>query len=281
LSDLILFSSAKINLRLEILRKREDGYHEIETILQKISLYDELSFKITSQKGIQVAVDDPSIPTGAENLAYQAVLVLAESQKISPAISIHIKKRIPAGAGMGGGSSNAATTLRGLNTLLHFGLSDATLQKLAIQVGADVPFFLFSNTALARGIGEELHPLTLKQRLWFLVIYPNVSISTAWAYKQFKILTKKRKHIKFTDSIISLQDAISQLYNDLEAVVMPKHPEIEKIKNDLMQGGAKGSLMSGSGSAVFGIFTGKEDAEKALSQLALPQKLRAFIVHTI
>lgn len=281
MNALTLFSPAKINLRLEILAKREDGYHEILTILQKISLYDEIYLQISPQKHISITIDDPSIPADTRNLAYKAASSLFKSQHVSQGLSITIKKSIPAGAGLGGGSSNAASVLQGVNKLLNLALSTDHLMHLAASIGADVPFFLFDNTALARGIGEKLCPVKLQERLWLLIICPNFRISTAWAYKKFKLLTKQQGNNKVKDYIKNYEHAVSLLVNDLETVVMPAYPAIKKIKSDLIRTGASGSLMSGSGSSVFGIFPSAEQAKTALSLLALPDGYRVFMVHSI
>ena len=282
MNELTLLSPAKINLALRILKKRADGYHELKTILQKISLYDEIELRLLSQQGISVTTDDPSIPGGSGNLAYQAARVLLQRARIETGISIHIRKHIPAGAGLGGGSSNAAAVLTGLNTLLGCNLTDTALKELGLMLGADVPFFIYTrNTAKACGIGERLSPITLKKALWFIVIYPGFSVATAWAYRNYKILTKEIKHIRLPCSIKDSNQVLSFLVNDLEQVVCEQYPEIKRIKNDLIRAGALGSLMSGSGSSVFGIFPEQKQAQKALSQLTLSPLQRVFIVKSI
>jgi len=282
LNELTLSSPAKINLALRIVKKRVDGYHEIQTILQKISLYDEIKLQLTSQKGIAVTTDDPSIPSDSGNLAYRAAQIFLQSAHIEAGISIHIRKQIPAGAGLGGGSSNAAAVLTGLNKLLVCNLTDAVLKKLGLMLGADVPFFIYTkNTARAGGIGERLSPVTLERPLWFIVIYPGFSVATAWAYRNYKILTKDIKHIRLPCSIKDSNHVLSFLANDLEQVVFEHYPEVKTIRDDLLQAGAIGSLMSGSGSSVFGIFPDREQAQKALSQLTLSPFQRVFIVKSL
>jgi 4-diphosphocytidyl-2-C-methyl-D-erythritol kinase len=282
---LTLQSPAKINLRLEILGKRNDGYHEIRTIIQKISFYDDVTLKVSTQKGIKVKVDNPTIPADNKNLAYKAAFLLMEDQKISAGVSIHIKKKIPAGAGLGGGSSNAATTLQGLNRLFKLNLKDKYLQQFSMSLGADVPFFLSgSGTALATGIGEKLKPLKLQKKLWFLLILPDFSISTSWAYNtysRYNILTKRKKNIKIKNSIRTFDGVISLLLNDFESIVIPLYPEIKTIKNNLIRAGAAGSLLSGSGSSVFGVFSNKEDIKKALTKLPYQAVHKALIVHSL
>lgn len=285
MDSLTLHSPAKINLRLEILHKRNDGYHEIQTIFQKISLYDEITLQVSSYKGINLTIDDPSIPADNNNLAYKAASHLCKDQKLFCGISIHIKKKIPLGAGLGGGSSNAATTLMGLNRLLKLNLTDKYLQQLSRSLGADVPFFLSRyGTANATGIGEKIKPLELHPKLWFLVVFPNFSISTKWAYRMFsknKLLTKNRKKFIQLRFLKDFDYVMSILLNDFERVVFHAYPEIQRIKKNLIEVGAAGSLLSGSGSSVFGVFSTKKETEKALSMLPDQANHRTFIVHSL
>jgi 4-diphosphocytidyl-2-C-methyl-D-erythritol kinase len=282
LNELTLSSPAKINLALRIVKKRADGYHELRTILQKISLYDEIELRLTSQQGISVTTDDPSIPSDSGNLAYRAAQIFLQSAHIEAGISIHIRKNIPAGAGLGGGSSNAAAVLTGLNKLTGSPLTDTALRKLGLMLGADVPFFIYTNnTARAGGIGERLSPVTIEKSLWFIVIYPGFSVSTAWAYQNYKILTNDIKHIRLPCSIKDSNQVLSFLVNDLEQVVFEHYPEVKTTRDDLIRAGAIGSLMSGSGSSVFGIFPDREQAQKALSQLTPSPFKRVFVVNSL
>ena len=183
-----LESPAKVNLRLEILKKRGDGYHEIKTIFQKISLYDTLHFFLKRRRGIRIAADHPCLPTGKRNLVYQAVRSMLERSDYEGGIDIEIEKRIPLGAGLGGGSSNAAATLKALNQLLKINLSKKELMEMGVGIGADVPFFLFEGSAIGSGVGERLRKIELPT-LWYILIYPNFEVSTRWAYQNF-ILTR-------------------------------------------------------------------------------------------
>jgi 4-diphosphocytidyl-2-C-methyl-D-erythritol kinase len=279
LNELTLLSPAKINLALRILRKRSDGYHEIQTIVQQVSLYDEITLQIFHGNSIAITADDSKIPADSSNLAYRAAQLVLDHTKRSTGVSIHIKKRIPAGAGLGGGSSNAAATLKGMNTLLACNLSNKDLQKLGITLGADVPFFLCGYTAAcAEGIGEILQHFSVKMPLWFVIIFPGFSVSTAWAYGHYNILTNQPKYNKFQNSIKDLQCVKSLLTNDLEQVVVPQYPEIKKLKESLITAGACGSLMSGSGSSVFGVFQNEEQARQALASISLTGEQKAFVV---
>lgn len=276
---LTVFTPAKINLALKILRKRADGYHELQTILQKISLYDEIELQLSPRQGISVTADDPAIPGDQRNLAYRAAQALFQRTSIAAGVAIHIKKKIPAGAGLGGGSSDAAAVLTALNKLLDCKLTMSELIELGLTLGADVPFFIYpGTTALAEGIGERLSPVTLRQSFWALVLYPGFSVETAWAYSNYKILTNKINHIKIQNSIRDIHQLLPLMENDLEQVVIELHPEIQKIKDELITAGAYGSLMSGSGSSVFGLFPDEKRARKAVATLTRFPHQKVFIV---
>ena len=192
-------SPAKINLRLEILRKREDGYHEIKTILQKINLCDTLYFSLRKEKGISINADSPNLPTGKANLVYKALQSMMIESGYRGGVFVEIKKRIPLGAGLGGGSSNAATTLKAMNQLLNLNVSKKRLMEMGLEIGADVPFFFLEGAAVGSGIGERLRKIELPV-LWFVLIYPNFEVSSRWAYQNFG-LTNQRIHFnlqKFT-----------------------------------------------------------------------------------
>lgn len=282
MNALTVLSPAKVNVSLHIIRKRSDGYHDIQTILQKVSLYDEITLQIVPGTRITLTTDDPSIPTDSKNLAYQAAQLLLDRIKCLTGVSIYIKKRIPAGAGLGGGSSNAAATLTGVNALLTGNLSTQDLQQLGVALGADVPFFLCDYaTACAEGIGERLCPVTVGVPIWFLIIFPGFSVSTAWAYRNYNILTKSTKHTIKKKFISDFKCLTSLLINDLEHVVIPQHPEIKRLKERLLESGASGSLMSGSGSSVFGIFPNEVRAQQALSALTVTEQQRAFLVRSL
>jgi len=258
-------SPAKINLRLEILRKREDGYHELRTVFQKINLYDRLHFCLKRKRGISIKVDHPGLPTGEKNLVYQATQSLLKKSGYQGGVEIKIEKRIPLGAGLGGGSSNAATALKALNQLLKRGLSDRELVTLGLAIGADVPFFFLEGSAIGTGIGEKLKKIELPT-LWYILIYPGFEVSTRWAYQNF-VLTKKRFHFKFQMLLDTPENISKILLNDLEEVVSSEYPQIGLMKNILSSCGALGVLMTGSGPTVFGMFPTKEEATKAYGKV--------------
>lgn len=271
-----LKSPAKINLSLEILRKREDGYHEIRTVLQKISLYDTLSFSLEGEKGIFIETDHPSLPRGKDNLVYKAVKSILKRSKYNGGVRVRIEKRIPIGSGLGGGSSNAALTLKALNTLLGLGLTNKVLMEMGREIGADVPFFLFDGSAIGSGIGDRLRRIEIPH-IWYILIYPNFEISTRWAYKNF-LLTKSKFHLKLHTFLENIYDISSILRNDLEEIVSKRFPEIEIMKKALLSAGALGSSMTGSGPTVFGIFEKRWKAKKAFEKLKLEFKEKSWKV---
>jgi len=267
LSKLTLFSPAKVNLFLRVKKKRKDGYHEISSIIHQINLYDEIYMELSQDPSIKVCGEGKVI-CGEKNLCYKAADAILKYTKKKIGVSIFIKKRIPVSSGLGGGSSNAAMTLIGLNKLLNLRLNKRQLMKIGQTLGADVPFFIFSKTALASGIGTNLIPFYIKPILWFVLIYPNIEISTKWTYESLKLnLTNSDKNIKLPPSINKIEELSTILYNDLEKVVLSFYPQIKRIKNQLLELGAIGSLMSGSGSTVFGLFSTEKDAYFAYQQI--------------
>jgi len=272
MESLVIRAPAKVNLRLEIIKKRPDGYHEISTIFQKIGLFDELTLEKSVVPGICLTVDNPAVPSDCTNLVYRAAELIMRRCEGSPGVAIRLHKRIPAGAGLGGGSSDAAAALDGINRLFELGLSRYDLQQHAISLGADVPFFLSPwPTARASGVGEILQQVHLRTELWFVIVFPRFSISTAWAYAAYSkdiILTNQQKNIILPNSIDDLAQVLTLLHNDFEQVVIPRHPEIAAIQKSLMQAGSGGTLLSGSGSSVFGVFANREVCQKAAAQLS-------------
>jgi len=260
-----LESPAKVNLRLEIVRKREDGYHEIRTLFQKISLHDTIHFSLKQGDGISITTNQPNLPVGQSNLVYKAAQTILSCSDYRAGISIYINKRIPLGAGLGGGSSNAATTLRALNLLLKTELSLKDMRSMGVQIGADVPFFFLEKGAIATGIGERLKEVELPS-LWYVLIYPNFEVSTHWAYQNSR-LTKKKFDYKIQEFLATPREISKVLMNDLEIAVSKKFPQIDLMRKILSSAGALGSLMTGSGPTVFGIFSDKRDALRAFAKV--------------
>lgn len=262
---------AKVNLHLRVLGRRQDGYHDIITLMQPVGPCDELSMELGG-KGIRLGCTDPELPTDQGNLAYRAALLFQEETGRPEGVEIRLWKRIPVGAGLGGGSSDAAGVLRGLNDLLGRPVAQDELLRWAARLGADVPFFLLGETALARGIGERLEPFRLEVPLYYVVWFPGWSVSTRWAYQNLDLgLTSGSKKITIPQLIERFEDVIVLLHNDLESVTASHHPWVERAKARLGDAGAEGTLMSGSGPTVFGLFRQKEAAKRAVKEL-LPEK---------
>lgn len=261
---------AKVNLFLYVLGKREDGYHEILSLIQPITLYDGIELSLSKGMGIELMIKGRSIPSGKDNLAWKAAEMFLEKTGIEAMVRIGIKKIIPVAAGLGGGSSNAATVLSGLNELLGRPLDTGTLLSMGRRLGADVPLFLMKRAAIAKGIGDVLRPVELP-RFWYILVWPGRSISTAAVYRAFNSdLTKQRVTINMQclmNALEGIESLRGLLYNDLEGITLKMCPEIQDIKRSLERQGALGALMSGSGSTVFGIFRDKGSAKKALRRV--------------
>jgi 4-diphosphocytidyl-2-C-methyl-D-erythritol kinase len=258
--SLHLKSYAKVNLRLEILKRREDGYHELRTVFQKISLHDTLRFSLRKEKGISITADHPKLPLGKKNLVYKAAQSIFKGYGYREGIHIKIEKKIPLGAGLGGGSSNAATTLMALNQLLELNLSQKELMRMGLEIGADVPFFLLKGAAIGSGIGERLKKEELPS-LGYVLIYPNFEVSTRWAYQHF-VLTNKQFHINLRRFLRTPEGISRILLNHLEGVVSRRYPQICLMKKLLLSAGALGALMTGSGPTVFGLFPEAKSAAR-------------------
>ncbi|MGB2696854.1 MAG: 4-(cytidine 5'-diphospho)-2-C-methyl-D-erythritol kinase [Candidatus Zixiibacteriota bacterium] len=252
-----LKSFAKINLCLYVLGKRKDGYHEIYTVMQAVDLYDGLSlYKIP--KGIVVQTDDPQLPTDRRNLVYKAAEIYFNRTGIDEGVRIKIQKKIPLSSGLGGGSSNAAFTLRGLNKLFATRLSQRELWEMAKKIGSDVPFFLSSGQAVTTGRGEKIREVKLPQDYWIILINPYQKIPTSWVYENYKInLTRERKLIKIYKSNKSFLDSMVGWENELEKTAVKKYPQLKRLREKLKQIGAIKTSMSGSGLTVYGIFLDK------------------------
>jgi len=277
-----LESPAKVNLRLEILEKREDGYHELRTIFQKISLHDTLHFSLRKRRGVSIAANHPKLPVGKNNLVYKAAQSMLKGSGYKGGVDIEILKRIPLGAGLGGGSSNAAATLRALNHLLGMGLPTKELMAMGLGIGADVPFFFFKGAAIGSGIGERLKKVELPH-LCYVLIYPNFEVSTRWAYQNL-VLTNQQFHLNLRGLLKTPWGVSHILLNHLEAVVSKKYPEINLMKETLVSAGALGALMTGSGPTVFGLFNQESSstaAYKKIKRMAEKKGWAVFKAHSL
>jgi len=267
MKTLTIEAPAKVNYRLDVLRKRPDGYHELRMVMQRIDLCDSIEITLTDNPGIRVTCGREGVPDGPGNIAWRAADLLLKLADRKPGIDIKIAKRIPVAAGMGGGSSDGAAVLMGVNELLGLGLSDQRLMEIGVTLGADVPFFIFKRTALAEGIGERLTPIERVPTAWLAIVNPNIHVSTAWVYQNLQLTTGLNENIipRFYESIA---DICAILSNDLESVTVKRHPIIAEIKEQLLRAGACGALMSGSGPTVFGVFESESAARRAASDLA-------------
>jgi 4-diphosphocytidyl-2-C-methyl-D-erythritol kinase len=265
-------SYAKINLYLEALRRRPDQYHDIKTIYQAIDLKDTLTLSLTRENEIKITSDSKKIPTGAANLAYQAALAVIDKTKVKNGLHIKIEKKIPVAAGLGGGSSNAASCILGLNKLLNLKLKKKEMLNIAGSIGSDVPFFILEeSSALGALRGGKLKRLKKIPDFFFLLVCPELEISSQWAYSKLKLsLTKKKPGVKMCIRALrsgNIERISRTLYNDLESVVLSKYSEVRRIKNRLIQAGVKAVLVSGSGPCVFGIFKSREEAMSTREKL--------------
>jgi 4-diphosphocytidyl-2-C-methyl-D-erythritol kinase len=268
-------SPAKINLYLRVLRKREDGYHDILSLMQKITLFDEMTFAPTGC-GIAVHCPGATLPDDEGNIVYRAAAAFFSRIGISPGIEITIRKRIPIAAGLGGGSSNAATTLMALNEMYGSPITREELMGIGAGLGADVPFFIFGKTAWVSGIGDRLAEAPPLPPCRFVLIHPGFEISTKSVYQGLNLGLTKQGFNYSIPRFSTAEDLIRGLTNDLEKVTVKLHPVLDEVKALLLASGARGALMSGSGPTVFGIFTDRESAGRAEKNLGQQTRWRVF-----
>ena len=268
-------SPAKVNLYLRIVGKRPDGYHELETVMVPLDFGDQITFQ-SCASGITLACDDPRLPTDDTNLALRAAKRLAERFGVKRGAKITLQKRTPLAAGLGGGSSNAATVLKGLNELWKLNASPDILGELAAGMGSDINFFLATSAALCHGRGEQVMPIPCKFSGAILLVNPGFGISTKWAYENLARAATASGLTAAVPAVSLLTRALSEddlagvgrvLFNSLEAPSVGKFPVLELIKNTMRACGAAGALMSGSGATVFGLFDGAKDAVRAAEKV--------------
>lgn len=280
-------SFAKINLGLEVLAVRQDAYHELRTLFQTIDLHDDVVLRLR-RKGVEVRCDHPDVPTDGSNLALRAALELVRFAKVSSGVEITITKRIPVAGGLGGGSSNAAAALLGLDHLWGLGLGRAGLHPLARRLGADVPFFLLGGTALGLGRGDEVYPLRRQVRAHVVVVDPGRPISTAAVFRRLdaSLTPRENSHTIFCFVSRDLEGdgAYSVLSNDLEQAALEEAPDLAqkagRIRGLLVREGARLAALSGSGSSLFGLFDDPQGARRAHAAL-VAQGFRAFRGRTL
>lgn len=275
---------AKINLGLDVLRRREDGYHEVKMIMQTVDICDDLVFQRTAQPGIRIETDNGELPTDQNNLIYKAADLLMRERGIVEGVRIMLTKRIPIAAGMAGGSSDAAATMRGLNRLFDMGYSTEDLQKLGVKLGADIPYCIVGGTMLSEGIGEILSPLPSPPDCYLVVAKPDINVSTRFVYENLHAdsLTVHPDIDGMMEAIRagSLQGMTDRLGNVLETVTIREYPVIEEIKETLRREGARNALMSGSGPTVFGIYADQDKAKQAALQIERREMAKQVFVTT-
>lgn len=263
-----VLAPAKVNFILDVVGRRPNGYHDVAMLMVRLSLHDRVRVALTSGSDIAVTCPGLELAAGEDNIAARAARLLLEHTGIKTGVAIAIDKRIPAAAGLGGGSSDAAAVLLALDELLGTALSRGELQALGVRLGADVPFFLCGEMAAwATGIGEILEPWRGLPPCHLVLVNPRFAVSTAWVYQNLG-LTHCRHMSKIPRFPERMEELVGLLRNDLEAVTSARYPEIAEIKGQLVRAGALGALMSGSGPTVFGVFAGQAAAEAAALQLA-------------
>ena len=288
MNQIELKALAKINLGLDVLGKRANGYHDVRMIMQSIYLYDEVKIEKKDTPEIEVVSNLNFLPTGEDNIAYKAARLLQEEFKISDGVKITLKKHIPVAAGLAGGSSNAAAVLFGMNRMFRLGLSQKSLMERGVKLGADVPYCIMRGTVLAEGIGEELHKLPAMPKCTVLIAKPPVSVSTKTVYEALD--SKEITEHPDIDGIIEglerqdLKKIAGCMGNVLEDVTIPMHPVIDEIKQVMKDCGALGAMMSGSGPTVFGLFesrAGARDAQRRIKEKALTRQVYVTNIHSV
>lgn len=267
MEEIKLKARAKINLGLDVVRKREDGYHEVRMIMQTINLYDKITLRLQKEEGIRVKTNLSYLPVNEDNLVYKAAKLLMDEFQIRRGVFIDLNKYIPVAAGMAGGSSDAAAVMVGVNRLFDLGLTKKELMVRAVKIGADVPYCVMRGTALAEGIGEKLTPLPAMPKCHILIAKPRVYVSTKFVYGNLKA-DELESHPDIDGQIEALKNGdierlAALMGNVLETVTIPEYPVIDAIKKTMMENGALNAMMSGSGPTVFGLFEKEEAARDA------------------
>ena len=270
MNDISVKALAKVNLGLDVIRRREDGYHEVCMVMQTIHLYDRLDIVKNTSGQITMETNLAFLPTNENNLVYKAAKLLCDEFQIKDGIHVNLQKRIPVAAGMAGGSTDAAAVLYGVNKIFDLGLTTEQLMERGVKIGADVPYCLMRGTALAEGIGEKLSPLPPMVKCPILIAKPAINVSTKFVYENLKLDGIKHPDIKKLVADIKEKDLYkiaADMGNVLETVTIPEYPVVAEIKDHMMNHGAVGSMMSGSGPTVFGLFDNQQAAEAAFEAM--------------
>ena len=288
MNQIELKALAKINLGLDVLGRRENGYHDVRMVMQSIYLYDEVRIEKTEAPGIALASNLSFLPTGEGNIAYKAAQLLTEEFEIGEGVKITLNKHIPVAAGLAGGSSNAAAVLFGMNRMFRLGLTREELMARGVRLGADVPYCIMRGTVLAEGIGEELSVLPAMPKCTVLIAKPPVSVSTKVVYEALD--AKEIVEHPDIDGIIeglkkhSLKQVAACMGNVLEDVTIPMHPVIEQIKGEMKEAGALNAMMSGSGPTVFGLFESRaaaREAQRRIREKSLTRQVYVTSIHSV
>lgn len=286
-SEITVFAPAKINVVLRILDRRPDGFHNLWSIMQTVALEDEVSIKICADRQeIQLRCDAAQLAADQSNLVYRAATEVLVRARKPIGLDIELRKRIPMGAGLGGGSSDAAATIIGLNHLLRLEWSPTQMADAGQSLGSDVPFFLFAPSAFVAGRGETVRPVVVEGRRWVVLVNPGFGVNTKWAYQELAAtrpavtpLSPVQQNLD-RQSHVSWAQLIAAAENDFEAPVFAAHEKLREIKRSLQNYGAEIALLSGSGATVFGVFANEARARQAQAQFANENSMKAFVVST-
>lgn len=286
-ASITVHAPAKVNLILRILDRRPDGYHNLWSIMHTVALEDEVKIRVTSsQKGIRLTCDNTGLSVDHTNLVWKAAAAVCDHAQLSVGVEIELSKRVPMGAGLGGGSSDAAATILGLNQLLKLGWSAAQMGEVGQVLGSDVAFFLFAPSAIVSGRGETVKSVFLEGRRWMVLVKPAFGIETKWAYQELaatrtgvRPLSTDQKEMDRSD-LMTWNQVVAIAENDFETPVFARHPLLRQIKRTLLDLGARLALLSGSGATVFGLFEMESTARLAGAQLAQDKELTVFVVPT-
>lgn len=287
LSDITVFAPAKVNVILRILDRRPDGFHNLWSVMQAVALDDEVQIRLRADRqDIQLRCDATDLAADQSNLVYRAAAaVLARAQQ-SVGLDIELRKRIPMGAGLGGGSSDAAATIIGLNCLLQLKWSPAQMAEVGQSLGSDVPFFLFSPAACVTGRGETVRPVVIEGARWVVLVNPGFGVDTKWAYQELAATRTSVRPLSQAQQALDRQSRIGWVQliaaaeNDFEAPVFAAHGKLREIKQSLQDHGAEIALLSGSGATVFGVFTDEARARHAQAQFVTEKSMKVFVIPT-
>jgi 4-diphosphocytidyl-2-C-methyl-D-erythritol kinase len=277
---------AKVNLILRILDRRPDGYHNLWSIMHTVALEDAVTMRASSQRGIRLACNVGGLSVDHTNLVWRAASAVLDRAQLSVGVDIELDKRVPMGAGLGGGSSDAAATILGLNQSLQLGWSREKMAEVGQALGSDVAFFLFAPSAIVSGRGESVRPVTIEGGRWIVLVKPTFGIETKWAYQELAATRAAVRQLSADHGELDRRDRLTwgqvaaSVENDFEIPVFTKHPQLGEIKRFLLKRGAQFALLSGSGATVFGLFEEESTARRAGAELAQDAELNLFVVPT-